>query len=304
MLVSVYKHYWDESPYKNVELQEVIKSVMTGHFKELIEQIREESDSIKAGELKKQLPLFKMSGTFMGLSDSSIDTYNGIVQIDIDKMNPAGMERVKEILSNDLHTIFVFVSPSGKGLKAGFLTDNSSPKYHKQAFKQVESYINKLIAPYTMDESTKAIGKSCFLSFDYASHYKTNPKPYHIEPIEEPQPIKRIPSISSNNLTHKGGRLTPQHWDIVYMNLPSLLPEMQLTWDDRNNHWISPKDYGGGEPQRNPNKARTIAELGTVDGIVLYQTGQQGINLIEYIRTYQNNNIPIKTIKEAFGWWI
>jgi hypothetical protein len=84
---------------------------------------------------KRQLPAFTFSGTFTKRGIAGLETYTGIIQVDLDHLGEQGFAIVdlKKRLEIDPFVVFAFVSPSGDGSKIGVRVD-SAAKHHVEAF--------------------------------------------------------------------------------------------------------------------------------------------------------------------------
>ena len=315
MLCSYYLHSnikSGELPLKNAKLSNILDAIKNGHWRDELTTIRNllDSDPTKANDIKNSLPCFKISGTFNGGSDADLQEYNGLLQIDIDKIPPQAIETIRTVLSSLNYVVACFLSPR-LGIKAIVKTDvpnisnGEFSAYHKAVFESLEGVLNGYLNQYSIDTSTKSISKNCYVSFDSDLYYNSSATPYEFKYI--PQiitPKKRaVPAFGGVSTSHRGGKLQQQQWDTVYHQLDKFLPEMLFSWSDKKSCWISSKNYGGVTPNSKNNPSRTVAELGIEDGIVLKEVGNRGLGIQTYMRQHQSDNMPIKTIKKYFGWW-
>ena len=117
-------------------------------------------------QAKKKLPAFTMSGTFARRGAAGLERYSGVIQADLDHLKEKGFDLgdMKARVSADPHVEFVFDSPSGDGLKCGFLVE-SIVEDHAEAFVAMQRYFEKTygIRP---DDACKDVNRLCFLSYD------------------------------------------------------------------------------------------------------------------------------------------
>src|SRR5690606_6568140 len=88
---------------ENKALITITKQIPAGNYKEQVEAIRKliaEGQEKEADKLKKQLPAFTPSGTFdNGRKAELLTQYSGYVILDLDKLNPADLERAKSLVA-------------------------------------------------------------------------------------------------------------------------------------------------------------------------------------------------------------
>jgi len=143
-------------------LEFIIDRIKSGASKDLVKRIRTEKDKSQRNELKKNLPAICFSGTFNKRNDSSIIQHSGFICLDFD-----GYENNKELLtdkekltkSNFIYS--VFISPSGKGLKA-LVKIPQDIDNHVNYFNSLEIHFNN---PH-FDTTCKNISRVCYESYD------------------------------------------------------------------------------------------------------------------------------------------
>ena len=112
----------------------ILKRIQEGSSKDLVKRIRAEKDKEKRNLLKQQLPAICFSGTFNKRNDTSLQEHSGLICLDFDgyKTNK-DMLQEKERLSKNKYIFALFISPSGKGLKA-VVKIPKEPDNHKNYF--------------------------------------------------------------------------------------------------------------------------------------------------------------------------
>lgn len=162
MEITIFKDIKETSQpfYRTIDV--VLERIKQGSSRDLVKQIRGEKDKTKRNVLKQSLPAICFSGKFSKRSDSSITDHSGFICLDFDgyKSNKDLLEE-KERLSKDKYVYSVFVSPSGKGLKA-LVKIPTDLDNHKNYFNSLENYFN---SEY-FDTTSKNISRVCYESYD------------------------------------------------------------------------------------------------------------------------------------------
>jgi hypothetical protein len=156
----------DGGEIKTVTVQHVLEHIKKGTWEKkivLIRQAIDESDQVKADELKRNLPAFTVSATFKERrKKENIDTYSGLLHLDYDKVED--VESLKESIIRIPYTYSAFISPSGKGLKVMIKTD-AVLKNHTEAFNELRAYYDGIVG-FESDKSVKDVTRLCFVSYD------------------------------------------------------------------------------------------------------------------------------------------
>tara|TARA_R100000988_G_scaffold98974_2_gene67548 strand:- start:3569 stop:5980 length:2412 start_codon:yes stop_codon:yes gene_type:complete len=153
--------------YRKVDV--ILKRIQEGSSKDLVKRIRAEKDKEKRNLLKQQLPAICFSGTFNKRNDTSLQAHSGLICLDFDgyKTNK-DMLQEKERLSKNKYIFALFISPSGKGLKA-VVKIPKEPDNHKNYFLSLQHYLN---SEY-FDKTCKNISRVCYESYDPLIHINT-----------------------------------------------------------------------------------------------------------------------------------
>lgn len=296
-----------EKPLKDASLGDILQAIKKGHWREDIERIREllKTDPMQADEIKNHLPVFKLSGTFGGGNDADILTYNGLMQLDIDKITLDDAIYLQELISLEPFVLSAFRSPRN-GLK--IIVRTSPPdipkehwkRWHISAWTQIEAYFNRLLfrldcytlkdsewVEITLDTSTKSIGKNLFVSYDPDLYHNPNAELFPLEliTIEEQPTVERVPIVPMipQQRATKGGFVDDADYQYIFSQLPQFFPEMGFQWNDQKQLYMSPLGIGGRTPN-NPNPHKTLVTLehrtGT-NGLMIYfkEVGEQETNL-------------------------
>lgn len=122
-----------------------------------------------AKDLKSELPAVCFAGLFNGRCKNKYyipESCTGIFVVDIDKLNPADLKPTKEKLMAIPECVFIFLSPSEKGFKAGFEVNNYRDDREN---KVIFAFMDKFLSDnhnITIDQSCKNVSRLCFLSLD------------------------------------------------------------------------------------------------------------------------------------------
>ena len=116
------------------------------------------------------MPAVTFCGTFAyGHRIENISQYNDIVIIDIDHIEQQEFDRIMSCLKADPYVFAVWISPSGKGIKAlipiQYNTDGDRYQYHKIAFRQIVEYYDNEYN-IIIDRSGSDLSRLCFVSYD------------------------------------------------------------------------------------------------------------------------------------------
>lgn len=206
MLYSIYKNVRENSPLDSITLDELYQLITTTN-EELVKSIRklthiytatkDKSVGGKVKALKIQLPCITVGGTFGDGSrcDSNIIDYSGTVQIDIDVKDMricAILDEVKEAISALPYISLCAVSPSGYGIKALVMSDNTDYTKHADLSNQINCKIIELLEPVlsqvdlsadaAVDRCGKALSQPMYLTFDKDAYFNPHYTKYEFTP--------------------------------------------------------------------------------------------------------------------------
>jgi len=186
MQVTIFKDIKDTSQpfYRDVSV--VLKRIEDGSSKELVKEIRKTKDKEERNNLKKRLPAICFSGKFNKRNDSSLIEHSGLICLDFDgyKLNKEMLQE-KERLSKNKFIYSVFISPSGKGLKA-LVKIPPNVDNHKSYFNSLQKHIN---SPY-FDTTSKNVSRVCYESYDPLIYIYKNSKVW--DKVEEKEYVEKI----------------------------------------------------------------------------------------------------------------
>lgn len=190
--ISIFKsfatHVEDES------LEQIFETIKSETYKTKIEAIRSalaSGDKIKADKLKKSLPAFTTSGSFLnGRQAELITSYSNHLILDIDHIKSEALEEIKNKAILAPYSLAVFISPSGNGIKIIVKCD-ATLEQHKEAMLQVSEYYEQALE-LELDHSGKDVSRLCFFSYDPEIHINFQASTFEIQ-IKTAEPEKEQP---------------------------------------------------------------------------------------------------------------
>lgn len=166
IIISKFLNFSDSSE-KTTIMEELLR-IKNGFYSEkvLAARIHYSSDNLKYKQLKKSLPSVTFSGDFDSKRiATNIINYSGFLILDIDQLlEPSSIEETKKNLFSEEFVVAVWVSPSGKGVKALVKIDTSL-EYHRVAFDSLANIFNEKYK-LLVDISGSDITRLCFSSYD------------------------------------------------------------------------------------------------------------------------------------------
>jgi P4 family phage/plasmid primase-like protien len=150
----------------DVELGKALEDVRSGQYAKQIKAVRaayKKAGKSAAGPLKKQLPAILFSGHFTQRNDEDLEQHSGIIVADLDELDRP-ISELRDKLKEDPHVIFLFLSPTGSGLKVGFRVPPDADR-HAASFAAVDAHM-KLTYDEEIDPACKNLSRLCFTSHD------------------------------------------------------------------------------------------------------------------------------------------
>ena len=166
MLITIFKDIKTTSQPFYRDVLVILKRIREGSSKDLVKKIRSEKDKNQRNIYKQGLPAVCFSGKFTKRSDNSLEKHSGLICLDFDgyKSNKDLLQE-KERLSKNKYIFSVFISPSGKGLKA-LVKIPADPDNHKSYFLSLQSFFNSDF----FDKTSKNLSRVCYESYDPLIH--------------------------------------------------------------------------------------------------------------------------------------
>ena len=177
--VGVYSSFGDKG--SEAELDDVLRAIKEGEFKESIEKLRNlRGDAYDAA--KRKLQHFTPSGLFgAGRRIEFLKEYVPVIILDVDHLGFEAAIKLRNEASLIPYSIAAFLSPGGEGVKILVLTDAKNDT-HLVVFNQVASFYEKTLN-IKIDPKGKDISRTCFFSYDPAIQINENPAVFKSEPV-------------------------------------------------------------------------------------------------------------------------
>lgn len=156
------------SPSEEVSLSEIFDTIKSETHQSAISSIRYAVHSGKeelSQSLKKQLPAFTPSGTFLNRRKiENLIEHNGIIHLDIDGLEQSEVKSIQEKVNECQFTWASFVSPRGNGLKV-FIRTNVNKETHTEVWQKLDDHYSEIIG-FRTDNKCKDVSRLCFISYD------------------------------------------------------------------------------------------------------------------------------------------
>lgn len=166
-----------------ITLADALQAIQDQKYSKQVQKVRAllaAGKEDEASNVKKKILGFTPSGTFdKRRKADTLLTYNQIVIIDIDKLEPDQVEPLRKKANEHPSTLASFVSPSGLGLK--ILVKVATPAAdHTAAFQAVNTAYAQYLNVDT-DPSGKDIPRLCFFSADDRLYYNPDAKVFDVD---------------------------------------------------------------------------------------------------------------------------
>ena len=181
--------------FYNMKVDEVMNYIKNGNLLLFDKEIRQYTlqhitEFIRLAKTKKQvqerklkyLPAVAFNGLFMdgNLTNDGLIVYSEFTALDFDNFSTQqGMMDIYSRLKATPCVYAVFITPSGKGLKAIIRHDNQDPKKHYNLYQQLLRKFQ--IDQATNDTSCSDLRRLSYLVYDPNIYVNKNAKPYHFE---------------------------------------------------------------------------------------------------------------------------
>jgi hypothetical protein len=141
--------------------------------------------------IRNKLPYVTPDGVWSDRSktaSSRLITPSNLIQIDIDGLNAEELETTRRIMITDPHTLILFTSPSGAGLKSFVKCENFSSLVKGSLIE----YYRQL--GIVLDETTLHDKAACFVCHDSSAYLNLEAEPFIIKtaPAQEREVVKPL----------------------------------------------------------------------------------------------------------------
>lgn len=202
------KIHWTKYNLSYPNLIDIIQGIRMGNItlhdneygdytlKQAIEHIRSVNPSDMRKWKARLLPAVAYNGTFKELNNTGLIDYSSVTALDFDHIATSDdMVCLRNRLVITPCVLSVFVTPSGRGLKALVWHDNTDPNKHGDLYEQL---LTKFYVANRNDTGCKDLARRNYLSYD--PYIWTNPKPVQFHYIPSIKP--KVNSLSTH--TEKG----------------------------------------------------------------------------------------------------
>lgn len=194
--VSVFNSVKHTIPSESITLSDGLKRIKSGHYRAEIERLQpiassafqawktrtdgeEKSEAEKQYDaLKRTLPAYTWSGQFSVRRANELHRHSGVLCVDVDHLDTADVDELRNTLRQDPHVLFLFRSPSYHGLKIGIPIDC---KRHAATWEAVALYFRDCYG-FEIDSACKDVSRLCFVSYDPELFVNQAAQPFTVSP--------------------------------------------------------------------------------------------------------------------------
>jgi hypothetical protein len=190
--VSVFEGSTNTTPVATVPLATVLQRIQEGRYRGFVEQLRH-TRATQGDEAythaKRHSIAFTPAGTFTQRNNASLETPSGCLNLDMDDV--PDLNHTRATLGADPHLLYMFVSPSGIGLKLGIhVSGYTDAATYRHAWLAIERYLVETYPDVAVnnDGQCKDIARLCYVSWDSDLYSNTHAVPFVVPPVEPPAP--------------------------------------------------------------------------------------------------------------------
>ena len=190
--VSVFQGSTNTTPVATLPLQAVLERIQEGRYRGFVQQLRR-TRATKGDEAydlaKRHSMAFTPAGTFTARNNASLETPSGCLNLDIDDL-PA-LDHTRALLGADPYLLYMFLSPSGTGLKLGLhVSPYTDAATYRHAWLAVERYLAQTYPALAVsnDRACKDVARLCYMSWDPNLYCNTAAVPFPVPPPCPPAP--------------------------------------------------------------------------------------------------------------------
>lgn len=216
---TLFRNIWGTGQGDAVGIDDVILIVTSQAMKDMTDYVR--GDARLYAERKKMLPNITVNGIFSQRNDDCLMDYSGVVCIDFDHIPVPELPWMKDCLRRWPHTLFLFTSPSGEGLKLFIRHDLTDPSLHQNLYLQIVRTFREEWGCRYVDGCTKDLSRATFLSYDPDCFHNPGATPlrYVYDPGIQATPVEHSQAAKRNS------PMTP---GMITRNM-----ECQASWSDK-----------------------------------------------------------------------
>jgi hypothetical protein len=183
-------------PSEAISLPQVCDLLVAEKYKLLCSVLRESADKKALTAAKKKLDYVTFGATFSQRHIDGLVQPSGYIIMDFDDLPNA--QEIKQVLSTDAFFFLVFISPSGRGIKALLHIGDQD---FKKAFVDISLYCQQQYG-LVPDISGSDITRACFLSYDPHFFYNADANTYTIKGLAPIKPERKFDPSKKVNITH------------------------------------------------------------------------------------------------------
>jgi hypothetical protein len=154
-MITIFSDIFSKEPHY-ITVEDALNRIKNGKSKKLVEDIRSANDKEQVNKLKLKLPSVCFSGEFKERTDAGIEKHSGFICLDFDNVEDVDLKKVE--LKQYQFIYAVWISPSGKGLKA--LVKIADTDKHREHFQAIQEILPEI------DKSGINVSRVCYESYD------------------------------------------------------------------------------------------------------------------------------------------
>ena len=253
---SIYKEITATVPSGEIGIEELMEIMTSDVLKGLTDQVRASDDLRKA---KRVLPNITVNGTFSQRGNNFLMEYGQLTAIDFDHIPAELLDPLWTFLSENPGTHFMFISPSGSGIKLIIRHNNIDPNLHWNMYSQIIKYYREVLKIPYIDDCVKDLSRATYICYNSTKPFY-NPKSgvfqFKFDPslLPSANPVKVSPAVLD-----AGEPMTAK--------MKEANTEFQKTWKDKalmdyidKYQWSKfPEDYKPGN--RNDSLVKKATQL-------------------------------------------
>jgi hypothetical protein len=188
------------TPVERLPLATVLQHIQEGKYRRFVEQLRRTRAT--QGEeaydhAKRRSIAFTPAGTFTARNNTSLETPSQCLNLDMDDMTD--LDHARGLLGADPYLLYMFISPSGVGLKLGIhVSSYTDAASYRHTWLAVEPYLVETYPDLAVnnDRACKDVSRLCYMSWDpdLSSNPGAVPFPVPPEALPVSKAIQRPPS--------------------------------------------------------------------------------------------------------------
>ena len=190
--VSVFQGSTNTTPVATLPLATVLQRIQEGRDRAYVEQLRH-TRATKGEDAydtaKRHSMAFTPAGTFTQRNNASLEIPSGCLNLDMDDL--PDLNHARATLGADPYLLYMFVSPSGIGLKIGlWVSGYTNADTYRHAWLAVERYLVQTYPDLAVsnDRACKDVARLCYMSWDSNLYCNTEAVPFRVPPVEPPAP--------------------------------------------------------------------------------------------------------------------